>query len=209
MSVIDRLSSSLGRRGDAANKELAAELAQTQNRDEIAELVANLSNKDRRIQSDCVKTLYELGYIDPGLIAPYVDDFFPLLRSRNNRLVWGGMIALSTIATLQPDCIYDRIDDVLEAIDRGSVITVDAGISVLVHLAAANPDYEERMVPILLAHLRTCRPKEVAHHAERAAVAVNTRNRNEFIQVLEGRLEDLSETQQTRLRRLLRKLMIE
>jgi len=209
MSVIDRLSSSLGRRDQGPNQELAAELCETRSRADIEEVVANLSNEDRRIQSDCIGVLYEIGYIDPDLIAPYAGDFLALLRSRNNRLVWGAMAALSSIAGRQADQIYEQLDLVLEAIDKGSVITVDGGISVLAGVATANEDYESRIVPYLLEHLRTCRPKEVAQHAERAAVAVNTRNRDEFIQVLEGRLEDLSETQQTRLRRLMRKLMIE
>jgi len=209
MSVIDRLSSSLGRRDQGPNQELAAELCETRSRADIEEVVANLSNEDRRIQSDCIGVLYEIGYIDPDLIAPYAGDFLALLRSRNNRLVWGAMAALSSIAGRQADQIYEQIDLVLEVIEKGSVITVDGGISVLAGVATANEDYESRIVPYLLEHLRTCRPKEVAQHAERAAVAVNTRNRDEFIQVLEGRLEDLSETQQTRLRRLMRKLMIE
>jgi len=69
MSVIDRLASSLGRRDSVPNQELAQELSKTKNADEIRELIENLNNKDRKIQSDCIKVLYEIGYIAPELIA--------------------------------------------------------------------------------------------------------------------------------------------
>ncbi len=36
----------------------------------------------------------------PELIAPYYADFLELQVNRNNRLVWGGMIALTTIASI-------------------------------------------------------------------------------------------------------------
>jgi hypothetical protein len=42
--------------------------------------------------------LYELGYLAPELIADYVGDFIKLLKHENNRIDWGGMIALSTVA---------------------------------------------------------------------------------------------------------------
>ena len=204
MSVIDRLATSLGRRGDEANQSLAADLAQTRNADDVAELVANLSHRNRRIAGDCVKTLYELGYLAPDLIAPHVDAFLALLDNKNNRLVWGGMIALSTIAPLQPAAIHRQLDRVMAAIESGSVITVDAGISVLAHLAAANESYGSELVPWLLQHLRTCRPQSVAQHAER--IAIGAGDRDEFIEILTTRVGDVSKGSQARIRRLLRKL---
>jgi hypothetical protein len=87
MSVISRLASALGRRDDVPNQELARELAETKVVEDIRELVVNLQNRDRKIQSDCIKVLYEIGYIASELIAEYAEDFLALLRNRNNRLV--------------------------------------------------------------------------------------------------------------------------
>ncbi len=53
-----------------------------------------------------MKVLYEIGYLTPELIADYADDFLKLLRSKNNRMVWGGMIALATIAETKPREIW-------------------------------------------------------------------------------------------------------
>ena len=119
MSVLDRLATSLGRRGDEANQELAAELAQSGDAEDIAELVDNLSHKNRRIASDCVKTLYELGYLAPEWIAPHVDAFLALLDSKNNRLVWGGMTALSTYRpAAAPMPFYRQLDRVTQAMEQ-------------------------------------------------------------------------------------------
>lgn len=74
--------------------DLARDLAQTRDRAGIAEIAANLRHPDSNVQSDCIKVLYETGYLAPELIADYVDDFLALLGSKNNRLVWGSMIAL-------------------------------------------------------------------------------------------------------------------
>ena len=89
MSVITRLAFALGRRDDVPNQELAKELAVARAVDGVRELVANLQHPDRNIQSDCIKVLYEIGYIAPELIAEYVEEFLALLKSKNNRLVWG------------------------------------------------------------------------------------------------------------------------
>jgi hypothetical protein len=204
MGVLDRLATSLGRPGDGANQALAAELAQTPNADDVAELAANLSHANRRIASDCIKALYELGYLAPDLIAPHVDAFLALLGSTNNRLVWGGMTALSTIAPMQPDAIYGQLERVMQAMDGGSVITIDAGVSVLAHLAAARDSYRERLAPYLLEHLRTCRPQSVAQHAERMAIAIGAGERDEFASILEARSDEVSQAGQSRIRRVLR-----
>jgi hypothetical protein len=37
--------------------------------------------------------LNEIGYLDPEWIAGHAQEFIELLNSKNNRLVWGGMIA--------------------------------------------------------------------------------------------------------------------
>src|SRR6266545_6708403 len=98
MSVLNQLASSLGRRDETPNQELARDLAAKKDRKGIRELAENLWNKDKNIQADCIKVLYEVGAIEPKLIASYADDFVRCLRSRNNRLVWGGMTALTEVA---------------------------------------------------------------------------------------------------------------
>jgi len=192
MSVINRLAHSLGRRDEVPNRELARDLAAKKNKAEVKEVVENLANKDKNIQADCIKVLYEVGVLAPDLIADYVEDFVKLLRSKNNRLAWGGMTALAEVAKANPDVVFKNLDAIKKAKETGSVITVDNAISTLANTAAASEKYNETIFPYLLDHLSNCRPKEVPQHSEKTLPAVNQANKANFITVLEKRMEDLS-----------------
>ena len=204
MSVIDKLAHSLGRRDEVPNQELARELATKKDKKGIREIAENLWNKERNIQADCIKVLYEVGYIEPKLIAEYTDDFVKCLRSKNNRLAWGGMTALAEVAKADPDAVFKHLDAVKKAKETGSVITVDNAISTLAWTAAGNKKYNETIFPFLLKHLSSCRPKEVPQHAEKTMPAVNASNKVDFIKVLDKRMEDLSGGGLTRVKKVIK-----
>ena len=88
MSVLHLLASSKGSGTNEANIALAQQIASSENQEAVKELVAHLENTDKKIQGDCIKTLYEIGYIKPKLIANYYNDFFKLLSHKQNRMVW-------------------------------------------------------------------------------------------------------------------------
>lgn len=203
MSALYRIAHLQNRRDEVPNQELARDLAARKDSQGIREIAENLWNKDKNIQADCIKVLYEIGYIDPSLIADYAEDFLKLLRSRNNRLVWGGMIALSTVADLRADLVYAHLKEILKAMDAGSVITVDNAVKVLA-LVASKDAYRAAIFPRLLEHLRTCRPKEVPQHSEKSLPAVDASNKVDFIAVLEKRMEDLSGAQITRVKKVIK-----
>jgi hypothetical protein len=206
MSILDQLASAQKINRDVPNQELAKKLAASQDHAAIRELAENLWNKDSAIQSDCIKTLYEIGYLAPALIAEYALEFLKLLRSKNNRLVWGGMIALSTVAALKADELYPHVAEIQKAMEKGSVITVDGGVLVLAKIAAANPAYNQAIFPYLLEnYLRTCRPKDVPANAERILLAVNAENKAAFIAALETRLDNATPSQLARLKRVIKK----
>lgn len=136
------------------------------------------------------------------MIAPYVADFLKLLKSKNNRLVWGGMTALATIAAIKAEVIYENIDQIYAMMQVGSVITIDNGIKALALVAAKNNEYNKRIFPFLLDHLKTCRPREIPQHAEKAMAAVNCSNKDQFLTVLHERENDLTAPQIVRLKRI-------
>lgn len=206
MTVLHRLACRQGRRDEGPNQELARELAEKEDRDGIREIAVHLFDKDRNLQSDCIKVLYETGYLKPELIAEYADDFIRLLGSRNNRAVWGAMLALSVIACLRADTMFENLDRILKAMEEGSVITVDNGVKVLASTASVKADYRQRILPYLLEHLKTCRPKEVAQHAESILPAVDPKSREAFIRILEDREKMLTAAQQARLRKIYKAL---
>jgi hypothetical protein len=126
------------------------------------------------------------------------------LKSKNNRLVWGGMIALAEAAKTNPDAVFKHLDEIKKAKETGSVITVDNSITALAYTAAANVEYNKMIFPYLLKHLSGCRPKEVAQHSEKTLPAVNADNKNEFIKVLEKRSEDLSGAGLARVKKVIK-----
>ena len=204
MSVLNKIAFYQERRDEVPNQELAKELARTRNLADIWEIAEALWNKEPAIQSDCLKVLYELGTLAPDLIAQYTDDFIKLLKHKNNRLVWGGMIALSTVADLKADEIFPHTDEIAHIMESGSVITMDNGIKVLALVASQKDEYRNAIFPILLDHLKTCRPKEVPQHAEKSLPAITAGNASDFIQVLEQRLADMSASQAARLKKIIK-----
>ena len=204
MSVLNKIAFYQNRRDEVPNQELAQALAQSRNQADIREIAENLWNKDPSIQSDCLKVLYELGYLAPELIAEYADDFLKLLKHHNNRMVWGGMIALSTVADLKAAEIFPHVDEIVQVMQKGSVITMDNGIKALALVASQKDEYRKAIFPYLRDHLKTCRPKEVPQYAEKSLPAITAGNKSDFIQVLEKRLEDMTASQTTRLKKIIK-----
>jgi hypothetical protein len=192
------------RRDEAPNKDLARQLTENKDIEGINEIAINLWNKDKNIQSDCASVLEELGRINPELIENYIPDFFKMLSGKNNRLVWGGMINLSLVADRKPEEIFNKFDEIVDAIEKGSVITRDGGIKTLAIVASDNEKYNEAIFPFLIEHLKNCRPKDVPQHAESIMRAVTSKNQDQYIDLLNRRFDALSSSQQRRIRKLLR-----
>ena len=200
--MIELLACKLGRNDEIPNIELAIKLCDSADAQGIREIAEGLTSSEQAVANDCVKVLYEIGQRKPELIADFVDDFITALSCKNNRIVWGAMMALACVAPLKPEAVFRRLPEILRTYKKGSVITVDNSMSVFAKLCKANSDYEATVFPILLEHLRDCRPKEVAQHAERIAVCINSDNREAFIEVLDARADDLSAPQRRRISKL-------
>lgn len=206
MSIIDRLACRQDRNDEKLNIELARYLCSCDDFDGVAEIIAGFKGKDKAVANDCIKVLYEAGKIKPELIAKYADDFLLFLNSKNNRLAWGSMIALASITQLVPEVIFANLHTVVSAYESGSVITVDNSISVFAKLCKADARYSEKVLPILTEHLRKCRPKDMAQHAERASLCFNPGNADIFKDILEKRAPFLTLSQQQRVKKLLKTL---
>lgn len=202
MSVINKIAFFQNRRDEVPNQELAKDLVKNNDKKGVREIAENLWNTNQNIQNDCIKVLYEVGYLNPKLITPYVDDFLKLLKNKNNRLVWGGMTALSAIAEVSAKELFTHHLEIRKATDNGSVITKDNGVKTLAVIASANDEYSLELFPYLLNLLATCRPKDVPQYSEKILVAVNDNNKKKFIQVLEKRMSDLTSSQLARVKRV-------
>lgn len=122
----------------------------------MKELIENLHHKEKAIQSDCIKVLYEIGEANPDLIAKYYREFGKLLESKHQRLVWGAMTALDTIATKEAKAIYGMLSKILDVADRsGSVIARDHAVGILAKLGSLKL-YKRTCLPLLIEQLNSC-----------------------------------------------------
>lgn len=204
MTTLNRIAHFQNRRDEVPNQELARDLSAKKDKAGVREIAEHLWDKNANIAADCIKVMYEVGYIDPSLIAAYVEDFVKLLKSKNNRLVWGAMTAIAEAARTNPDGVFKHLAEIKKAMDEGSVITVDNAVKALALTAAAKGEYNKTIFPILLKHLQTCRPKDVAQHSEKSLPAVNATNKSEFIAVLEKRMTDLSGSGLARVKKVIK-----
>ena len=206
MTVLTQLSSAVGQKGNDANIALAKEIAETKNRAAIQELVENLQNKDKKIQADCIKTLYETAYINPRLIADHYSAFLGLLSSKNNRLVWGGMIALTTITALKNKEIFASIDLIYDTVNKGSVITVDCGVDILAKLNTYS-EYKDNVESLLIEQLWKCPIKQLAKYMEKSSVAISKENKEIYQKIInERKVECTKDAQVKRLDKVLKQI---
>lgn len=206
MSILHKLAFFLDQRSDVPNQQLADEIITAKDESAVKELVFNLKNKDKNIQSDCIKVLYEIGERGaPELIAPYFIEFGETLESKNNRLVWGAMIALDTITLVKPKNVFDLLSSIIKAVDNGSVITIDHGVAILAKLSSTKP-MDEIAVPLLIEQLKKCPAKQFPMYIEKSAVAINQSNKEVFMKVIRERFTELDkETQKKRVEKIMRK----
>jgi uncharacterized protein (UPF0147 family) len=204
MSAIEKLACMQHRRDEVPNQELAKELVKKKDQRGIQEIAENLLNKNKNIQNDCIKVMYEIGCLDPKLISHYAEDFMRLLNTKNNRMIWGAMIALSTIADVSADQMFKHYEEIERAVEAGSVITQDNGIATLAVVASKNDGYRKKIFPFLLKHIEKCRPKDVPQHSEKALIAVDLRNKADFVRVLKKRMDGLTILQTKRVAKVIK-----
>lgn len=206
MSILEKLASSIGRRDTEPNKDLAQQIVAKNDKVAIKELVANLNNKDKNLQSDCIKTLYEVGERKPELIAEYDKEFLELLSNKNNRLVWGAMTALDCIASINPKGIYKNLALILKISDTGSVITKDHAIGILTKVAAVK-EYKDNALALLLDQFKTAATNQLPKYAEDAIPVIGDKYKKDFIKILTSRLDDIDkDTKRNRVEKAIKKL---
>jgi hypothetical protein len=201
MSILEKIAFFQNRRDEVPNQELARQLAASRDPADIREIADNLWNQDQNIQSDCLKVLYELGYLAPDLITGYAPDFLKLLKNRNNRLVWGAMIALSTIAPLQAELLAAHIDEIQKVMAVGSVITNDAGMKTLAAVAAKDPAARATLCPYLLKRLASARPVDAPRYAEVILQAIDAAHQAEFLRLLDKWIDSAPAARLPRLKK--------
>lgn len=206
MTVIVKLAASLNRRDEIPNQELAKQITAKNDKKAVKELVDNLSNKNKAIQSDCIKVIYEIGALKPKLLVGFSQELIALLDNKNNRLQWGAMTALDTIASEDPKAIYKALGKIIAVADKGSVITNDHCVGILIKLCAAK-EYATPAFSLLIERLRISPTNQLPMYAEMALPVISDRNKVLFIKTLQSRLGDIEkDTKRIRVKKVIKKL---
>ncbi|MEA3044052.1 MAG: hypothetical protein QOH47_1890 [Sphingomonadales bacterium] len=206
MSVLQRLASALARRDEAPNIALARSLAATGNAGDVAALADTLSSAPRPVRHDAIKALYELGALRPEQIRPHADSFLAALEGSDNRLVWGAMAALDTLAAADPGLIAAHLPEILAAAERGSVIAKDKAVSMLATLASL-PKPVPGAWNALLAILRDAPVNQTAMYAEAALRAAPMNEPTALAAMVRTRRDDIAHpAKRARLDKVLRRL---
>lgn len=206
MSVINKLASALNRNDEEPNVELAIQIANDNNKHSVNELVDNLSNKNKEIQNDSMKVLYEIGDRNPALLTDYLDEFLSLLDSKNNRLQWGAMTALNSITFSIPALINSALPKIISAGEKGSVITKDQVVNILIKLCSIE-EFEENAYNLLIEQLIKSPTNQLPMYAERAMPIIKEENKQLFVETLTSRLNEIEkESKRRRVEKVIKKI---
>lgn len=206
MTILTKLATALNRRDEVPNQALAQEIVAKDDRSAVRELVENLSNKDKNIQSDCIKVLYEIGKRRPQLIARHSAAFGDLLGNANNRLVWGAVTALDHMALAAPKSVYRLLPKICLAANTGSVITRDHAVGILTKLGTLKR-YADECLPLLIEQLKTCPHNQLPMYAEMSLSVATESSKVALYRTIGERLPGLEkESQKKRVAKLLKRL---
>ncbi len=203
--IVQRLASTMNRRDEVPNQELAKEIVERKDTVAVESLLQLLNTGSLKVRKDCIKVAYEIGAQNPGLISAYASSFLELLKSKDNRLQWGAMTALDCIALEVPDQVFSRLPEIISAAEIGSVITKDHAIEILVKLSPIEK-HSESILPILIEFLANSALNQFPKYAERIGSVVTTDYKVAFLSVLDDRLNELdSEAKRKRILKVIKK----
>lgn len=207
-SILDQLASAAGQKEQELNIALAQKIAAGKDKQAVKELIGGLEHKSKAIRHDCIKTLYETAALAPNLVSPYASTFTGLLDSKDNRMQWGAMTALSAIAGEVPEMLFGALPQLVAVADAGSVITRDHLVRILVSLAA-DKRYAGDAVPLLLEQLLGAPVNQVPSYAEQSLPVIGSGDAEKFRQVLQTRLNDIEQdSKRKRVEKVLKKIKL-
>jgi HEAT repeat protein len=206
MVILPLLASSLDRRDETPNVELAARVSNDEDQKAIKELISLLDHKNKNIRHDVIKVLYEIGALKPALIAGFMNSFRELLSSKDNRMQWGAMTALHAIAPIKPKEMRELLPALSDVAEKGSVITRDQFVSILVKLMLADKKNED-LFALIIEQLKNCPPNQLPMYAEMALPIVPSAEKESFKETLNNRMNDLEKaSKKLRIEKVLKKL---
>lgn len=116
------------------------------------------------------------------------------------------MTALDEITLENPEAIYLSLAKIVDVTDKGSVITKDHGINILIKLCSVK-QYADQAFALLIDQLKRCPTNQLPMYAENAISIINDKNKALFVKTLFSRLDDIDkDTKRKRVEKVIKKL---
>ena len=209
MKITERLSSQQNRRDQKPNIELGKEIARTRDKKAIKEIQELLNNDNTPIEilADLIKTLESVGESTPELISHLYPDLSKFLLHSENYMVWRSMCVLALIGPYNRKLVFQDLSKILDIMDKGSVITRDHGINLLVDLYSQQ-EYQKDIAPLLEEQLIKAPDNQLGQYAEKWMKVVATSDVDKLLNILNGKFPELSnESHKKRIDKIISKLV--
>jgi hypothetical protein len=152
MKILNQLSSRQGDKTEASNKIVAEKCIA--NPRLLAEIAVGLTDKDKKLQSDCIEVFTLVSEKKPEFIVQYADNIVPLLPSKETKTRWEAVHTLSYIAEKIPDIIFSILPALKSLIEKDkSTIVRDYAIDTIANYAKINVKTSEESYKLLKSAL--------------------------------------------------------
>ncbi len=206
--VLDYLAYTLGRNDEEPNIALAEMIVTSSDKLAVKELIYLLHHKTSAVRSDVIKVIYEIAEKKVELILPYTGEILALLNHKDNRMKWGAMSALSAMSKVDPDLIAGHLPSILDAMDKGSVITRDHGIIILCEAAFLKAHHDNCM-ELLLEQIEKAPVNQVPMYAEKMAEVISPPYVKRLDKILRSRKDVLEiPSKKKRIEKLLKSIAL-
>jgi hypothetical protein len=161
MSILNQLSSQVGDRTEAANRQVVTQCLADPTL--LAEIVEGLQSKDAALIGDCVEVLTKVAEEYPDWVAPYAEALAALLTHKKTRVRWEAMHTLALVAPLVPEVIGSLLPQLGQMLrNDSSVIVRDHAVDAVGNYAGTGPAAAEVAYPILTEALAAWEGKQAA-----------------------------------------------
>jgi len=116
------------------------------------------------------------------------------------------MTALNSITLENPKAIYASLPGIVAAANKGSVITKDHAVNILIKLCSLK-QYADHAFSLLNEQLVSSPANQLPMYAEKALPIITGKNKALFIATLTSRLTDIDkDTKRKRIEKVIKKL---
>lgn len=162
MAILDQLSSQVGDRSEAANRQVALQCLDDPGL--LIEIAAGLRGKDAALVGDCAEVFTMVAEQQPAWVAPYAEGLAALLNHKATRVRWEAMHALALVAAYVPTLMASLLATLGEKIvSDTSVIVRDHAVDAVANYAATSEAAARSAYPILKEALTAWDGKQAGH----------------------------------------------